>query len=76
MDIDGLLNRTLLLDLETTLSGKIRHIGAVFHGHRLEKTKLAGSKAVFSQALLILSHNQALVNSASIRTARRDNFRD
>jgi len=64
MDIDGLLNSTLLLDLETTLSGKIRQIGAVFNGHILEKTKLAGSKAVLKQlddfardADYVLGHN-------------------
>jgi len=64
MDIDGLLNRTLLLDLETTRSGKIRQIGAVFNSHILEKSKLAGSKAVLKQldafsrdADYVLGHN-------------------
>ena len=46
MSIQRILKHTLLLDLETTKSGKIRQIGAVFNDHRFEKTKLAGSKAV------------------------------
>lgn len=64
MDIGGLLNSTLLLDLETTLSGKIRQIGAVFNGKFIEKTKFAGSKAVLEQldnfadnADYVLGHN-------------------
>jgi ATP-dependent DNA helicase RecQ len=64
MTIEGLLNRTLSLDLETTLSGKIRHLGAIFDGRIFEKTKQAGSKAVIEQlddfaqdAEFILGHN-------------------
>ena len=64
MNIDGLLNRTLLLDLETTRTGKIRQVGAVFNDRVIEKTKIAGSKAIlnalddFSQeAEFVLGHN-------------------
>ena len=35
--------RTLLLDLETTRSGKIRHVGAVLNGQVFEKKRQAGS---------------------------------
>ena len=56
--------RTLLLDLETTRSGKIRHVGAVLNGQIFEKKGQAGSKAVLTQldeladqAEFILGHN-------------------
>ena len=58
------MNRTMLLDLETTHSGKIKHIGAVFNGRIFEKTEKAGSKAILDQldalaqdADFVLGHN-------------------
>jgi len=41
--ISGLWNRTLMPDLETTRSGKIRHIGAALTGRIFEKKERAGS---------------------------------
>ena len=49
MNFSELIDSTLLLDLETTRSGKIRHVGAVLNGHIFERTKKAGSKAVLEQ---------------------------
>ena len=64
MTLSDLMDSTLLLDLETTRSGKIRHAGAVFKGHIFEKTTRAGSKAVLDQldnlaqkADFVLGHN-------------------
>jgi len=64
MNLSDLMDSTLLLDLETTRSGKIRHAGAVFKGHIFEKTTRAGSKAVLDQldklaqkADFVLGHN-------------------
>jgi hypothetical protein len=37
MNLADLMNRTMLLDLETTKSGKTRHIGAVLSGSILDK---------------------------------------
>jgi len=58
------MTRTLLLDLETTRTGKIRHVGAVLNGQVFERTERAGSKAVLEQldvlaqnADFILGHN-------------------
>jgi ATP-dependent DNA helicase RecQ len=58
------MNRTLLLDLETIHSGKIKHIGAILNGRVFEKTEKAGSKAVLDQldalaqdADFVLGHN-------------------
>jgi len=62
--LSGLLNRTLMLDLETTRSGKIQHIGAVLNGRVFEKKQRAGSTATLKQldeiarnAEFILGHN-------------------
>ena len=62
--LSGLLNRTLMLDLETTRSGKIRHIGAVLNGHVFEKKERAGSTTTLKElddiardAEFILGHN-------------------
>ena len=49
MNLSDLMDSTLLLDLETTRSGIIRHVGAVFNGHIFEKTEKAGSKTVLEQ---------------------------
>ncbi|MGD8446828.1 MAG: DEAD/DEAH box helicase, partial [Desulfobacterales bacterium] len=58
------MDRTLLLDLETTRSGKIRQVGAVFNGHIFERTEKGGSKAALEQldklaqsADFVLGHN-------------------
>ena len=37
VQLSELLNRTLLLDLETTRSGRVRHIGAIIKDHVFEK---------------------------------------
>ncbi|MCF8070331.1 MAG: RecQ family ATP-dependent DNA helicase [Desulfobacterales bacterium] len=62
--LSGLLNRILMLDLETTRSGKIRHIGAVLNGGVFEKKERAGSTATLKQldefgrdAEFVLGHN-------------------
>ena len=62
--LSGLLNRTLLLDLETTRSGRVRHIGAVLNGHVFEKKERAGSVDTLKQldeiaedADFVLGHN-------------------
>jgi len=64
MNLANLMDRTLLLDLETTHSGKIRHVGAVLNGRIFEKTEKAGSKVVLEQldalaqdADFVLGHN-------------------
>ena len=64
MNLSDLIARTMLLDLETTRSGKIRHFGAVLNGRVFEKTEKAGSKAVLDQldalaqdADFVLGHN-------------------
>jgi ATP-dependent DNA helicase RecQ len=64
MNLSDLMNSTLLLDLETTRSGKIRQVGAVLNGHIFERTEKAGSKAVLEQldklaqkADFVLGHN-------------------
>ena len=64
MNLSDLTARTLLLDLETTRSGKIRHVGAILNGHIFEKTERAGSKTVLEQldelaqsAAFVLGHN-------------------
>ena len=64
MNLSDLMDRTLLLDLETTRSGRIRHVGAVLHDRIFERTEKAGSKTVLEQldelaqsANFILGHN-------------------
>jgi len=64
MEFSELLSKTLLLDLETTRSGRIRHIGAILDGHVFEKKKNAGSRdtlkqleAIARDADYILGHN-------------------
>jgi ATP-dependent DNA helicase RecQ len=64
MNLSDLIDNTLLLDLETTRSGKIRHVGAVLNGQIFERTEKAGSKAVLEQldklaqrAEFVLGHN-------------------
>jgi ATP-dependent DNA helicase RecQ len=58
------LNRALLLDLETTRSGRVRHIGAVLNSHVFEKKERAGSIDTLKQldeiaedADFVLGHN-------------------
>ena len=62
--LSELLNRALLLDLETTRSGRIRHIGAVLNSHAFEKKQRAGSVDTLKQldemaedADFVLGHN-------------------
>jgi len=62
--LSELLNRSLLLDLETTRSGRVRHIGAVLNGHVFEKKERAGSAATLKKldevaggADFVLGHN-------------------
>lgn len=64
MQLSELLSKTLLLDLETTRSGRVRHIGAVRDRHVFEKKKSAGSSdtlqqldAIARDADFILGHN-------------------
>lgn len=59
-----LMARTLMLDLETTRSGRIRHIGAIINGRVFERKESAGSPATLKQldeiarnAEFILGHN-------------------
>jgi ATP-dependent DNA helicase RecQ len=63
-DFSELVARTLLLDLETTRSGRIRHIGAVLNGRVFEKKEKAGSSDTLKQlediardADFVLGHN-------------------
>jgi ATP-dependent DNA helicase RecQ len=62
--LSELIAKTLLLDLETTRSGRIRHIGAVFNGRIFEKKIRAGSpdtlrklEEIARDADFILGHN-------------------
>jgi ATP-dependent DNA helicase RecQ len=67
MSLSDFMNNSLLLDLETTRSGKIRHIGAVLNGRVFEKKENAGSRAVLEElddlgrkaslASFVLGHN-------------------
>ena len=64
MTLDELISRTLLLDIETTKSGRIRHIGAVFNDHVVETSVEATVKQTLSQvedlssiAEFVLGHN-------------------
>ena len=64
MNLSELLGRTLLLDMETTRTGRIRHVGAVYRGRVFEKKENAGSKAVLEAldrfarpAAALLGHN-------------------
>ncbi len=64
MNFSDFIDRTLLLDLETTRTGKIRHVGAVLNNRIFEKTGNPGSKVVLEQlddlarnADFILGHN-------------------
>lgn len=59
-----LMAHTLMLDLETTRSGRIRHIGAILNGRVFEKKERAGSSAILQQldefsadAKFVLGHN-------------------
>ena len=62
--LSALLNRALLLDLETTKSGRVRHIGAILNDHVFEKKERAGSADTLKQldkfaedAEFVLGHN-------------------
>ncbi len=57
MTLDELISRTLLLDLETTKTGRIRHIGAVFNDQVFETNSESSLKQ-------ILSHVEALASVA------------
>lgn len=37
MELENLLSRCLLLDIETARQGKLRHIGALFQGQTFER---------------------------------------
>jgi ATP-dependent DNA helicase RecQ len=63
-EFSQLTAKTLLLDLETTRSGRIRHIGAILDGRVFEKRESAGSPAILREleeiardADFILGHN-------------------
>lgn len=49
MNLSALMERTLLLDLETTRGGRINRIGAILNGHLFERTGRGGSKAALAQ---------------------------
>ncbi|MFO7962775.1 MAG: DEAD/DEAH box helicase, partial [Desulfobacterales bacterium] len=56
--------QTLLLDIEATKTGKIRHVGAVFNGRVFEKKDRAGARSILEEldrfarpAGYILGHN-------------------
>ena len=62
--MDELIHRTLLLDIETTRTGRIRHVGAIFNDTVFEKKTYAHTKATLEQlddlaagADFILGHN-------------------
>ena len=62
--LSGLLNRALLIDLETTRSGRVRHIGAVLNDRVFDKKERAGSVNTLKQldemgenADFVLGHN-------------------
>jgi len=64
MNLSNLIARTLMLDLETTRSGKICHIGAILDGRIYERKERAGSASTLKQldefardAEFILGHN-------------------
>lgn len=64
MDFSGLMSRTLLLDLETTRTGKITHWGAQLNQESRLKKEGAGSKAALQEldefardADFVLGHN-------------------
>jgi ATP-dependent DNA helicase RecQ len=64
MPLDELLSRTLLLDVETTKSGKIREIGAILDGRVVQATAgasvgktLSQVDDLFSGADFVLGHN-------------------
>ena len=64
MNMDELIHRTLLLDIETTRTGRIRHVGAIFNDTVFEKKTYAHTKATLEQlddlaagADFILGHN-------------------
>jgi len=64
MTLDELISRTLLLDIETTKSGKIRHIGAVFNDQVFETSAESSLKQTLSHvedlasiAEFVLGHN-------------------
>lgn len=64
MTLDELISRTLLLDVETTKTGKIREIGAVLDGHVVKTTAESSVNETLSQvddlasgADFILGHN-------------------
>ena len=64
MNLSDLMVRTLMLGLETTRSGKIRHIGAILNGRVYERKERAGSASTLKQldefargAKFVLGHN-------------------
>ena len=64
MNLDELMHRILLLDLETTRSGRIRHVAAIFNDAVFEKKSSAHTKTVLDQlddlavqADFVLGHN-------------------
>jgi ATP-dependent DNA helicase RecQ len=64
MKLSELRSQTLLLDLETTRTGKIRHVGAISNGRIFEKFTRGGSKTVLEElnefaedSHFVLGHN-------------------
>jgi len=64
MNMNDLISKAVLLDIETTKNGKIRHIGAVFNDQIFENKGRAHSKAILDQlddiakkADFVLGHN-------------------
>ena len=64
MKLKAIMARTLLLDLETTRAGRIRHVGAIFQDAIFEKQTGTGSRTVLEQldqfarnADYVLGHN-------------------
>ena len=64
MITDGIISQTLLLDIETTRTGRIRHVGAVLNDSAFEKRSQAQSKKALQrlyefaeEAVYILGHN-------------------
>jgi ATP-dependent DNA helicase RecQ len=64
MTLDDLISHTLLLDIETTSGGKIRHIGAILNDQIIQTTAGSSAKKTLSQvddlasvAEFVLGHN-------------------
>jgi hypothetical protein len=83
MNTDELIGRTLLLDIETTKNGQIRHVGAVFNHQVFENKGRLHSKAILNQlddladnADFVLGHNLLglIFNNSSDRGLSADSI--